>query len=61
MNETPRGWLTPGTSARSSTLFGPEGAYIEDGVTKDHFWLHEQTGMYMAKMWIPKSPSDAGF
>ena len=46
--------------AGNTVVFSPGGAYIEDEA-QQKIWLREQGGMYMAKMWVPTKPEQAGF
>ena len=48
-------------AAGNTVVFSPSGSFIQDGATQEQIWLHEQGGMFMAKMWVPRDPAAAGF
>lgn len=39
--------------AGNTVVFGPEGAYVQDGANAEKIWLRENGGMYMMKLWVP--------
>ena len=42
-------------------VFHPDGSYAEDLETHERFWFKESGGMYMLKLWVHSSGTDAGF
>ena len=42
-------------AAGNRVVFDDDGSFIEDKRTMEKMWLQEANGMYMLKMWIPKS------
>ena len=42
-------------SAGNKVVFDSEGSYIEDKVTKERMWMTEEKGMFLLKMWVPKT------
>ncbi len=43
-------------AAGNNVVCDQESSYIEDKQTDENMWLQEQNGMYMLKLWIPKTP-----
>ena len=41
--------------AGNTVVFSPSGSYVEDGHTHERMWLRESGGMFMLKLWVPKS------
>ena len=47
--------------AGHKVVFDEPGAYIEHKTTGERIWLQETGGMYMMKLWVRASGTDAGF
>ena len=47
--------------AGHKVVFDEPGAYIEHKATRERIWLQESGGMYMLKLWVRASGTDAGF
>ena len=47
--------------AGHKVVFDEPGAYIEHKTTGERIWLQENGGMYMLKLWVHSSGTDAGF
>ena len=47
--------------AGHTVVFQPGAAHIVDGTTGERIWLREHQGMYMLKLWMPRTSSSAGF
>ena len=43
-------------AAGNKVVFNDSGSYIEDKTTGERMWMSEQNGMYMLKLYIPKTP-----
>ena len=42
-------------SAGNRVVFDSEGSYIEDKVTHEKMWMVEDKGMFLLKMWVPRT------
>ena len=42
-------------AAGNRVVFDSEGSFIEDKVTKDKMWMTEEKGMFLIKMWVPRT------
>ena len=42
-------------AAGNRVVFDSEGSFIEDKVTKEKMWMTESQGMFLIKMWVPRT------